>query len=93
MTDGIILIMNKRQCSAQSIKRTKKAVNKFTGSLISKQFYNVYGKVLRVMPGKLFKRALIFDTVIPLTFFIPVILAGIVYVVTGGKEFIINRGD
>jgi len=53
-------------------------------------YYNQYGKVFRINPKKLFKKAVIFDTVVPLTFFIPFILAGIVYLVTKGKEFMID---
>lgn len=93
MESGIIIIRENRQPTKWQLKRTKKAVNKFSKKLLSQKFYTTYGKVLRVNPGKLFKRALIFDTIVPLTFFIPVILAGIVYIATAGKEFVINRGD
>lgn len=54
---------------------------------------NTYGRVLRVLPKKLLKKAIIFDTVVPLTFFIPVILVGILCIITKGREIMIDRGD
>jgi hypothetical protein len=49
--------------------------------------YTSYGKVKWINPKKLIKKAVIFDTLVPLTFFIPVILACLVFIVTLGKEF------
>lgn len=49
--------------------------------------YNSYGKVKWFTPKQIVKKAFIFDTVVPLTFFIPVILACLVFIVTLGKEF------
>jgi len=54
---------------------------------IPKHRYNSYGKVKYINPKGLLKKAFIFDTLVPLTFFIPVILAFIVYIFTLGKEF------
>ena len=51
---------------------------------------NAYGKVMRVSPKKLFKKCLLIDTLIPATFFIPVVFASIVFIFSFGKEFIID---
>ncbi len=51
---------------------------------------SLYGKVLRVNPVKLFKKCLLIDTLIPMTFFIPVIFAILVYMLTLGQEFMID---
>lgn len=73
-------------------RREDKSFNDFieiSSKAKSRKFYNEYGKVLRVHPKKLFKKCLIIDTVIPLTFFIPVIFAAFVFVITLGKEFMV----
>ncbi len=54
---------------------------------LPKHRYSSYGKVKYFNPKQLVKRAITFDLVVPLTFFIPVVLACIVYMFTLGKEF------
>ncbi len=49
--------------------------------------YQSYGKVKWFSPKQLVKDAIKFDLLVPLTFFIPVVLACIVYLFTLGKEF------
>lgn len=73
---------------------SKKQINKICKSFgDERRFFNqnLYGKVLRINPKKLFKKCLLIDTILPMTFFIPVIIASLIYIVTLGNEFMIDR--
>ena len=58
-----------------------------------RRFYSCYGKVFRFSMRGIKRVALVIDTILPLTFFIPVILANLVYWIIGDKEFMIERKD
>lgn len=78
-----------------SYKKTRqdKMFRKFIGVSDNRTYYNLYGKVIRLVPKKIMKTAFIVDTFVPLTFFIPVILAGIFYIITMGRTIEIIRED
>ena len=74
------------------MKKTNKKDKQFWGFLPSHR-YESYGRVKYINPKKVLKKAIILDTIIPLTFFIPVLFAGLFYIFTRGKEFKITLED
>ena len=52
--------------------------------------YQVYGKVIRLIPSKVIKMAFIIDTIIPMTFFIPVMIAYLFKFITRNKGIMIE---
>jgi len=52
--------------------------------------YQVYGKVIRLIPNKVIKIALIVDTIIPMTLFIPVMIAYVFKFITKNKGIMIE---
>lgn len=51
-----------------------------------RSYYNMYGKVFIISTKTIKRGLLIFDTIIPMTFFIPCIIGNIMYKILGDRE-------